>query len=889
MENNLPELNNLQNDNSLFIELLKNNNYDEIIQRGLKPSIDESESSIELIELLFSDEDYTYYLNRDGYVFDNETKNKISNIILNKYLDDENIARNFTMGYFISQQELTELIKQNRDIFEQYISKYGKACQYRFFDNDEFIKIILENSRGDLIQHIDNYSIDNLKLLVAKIDEGIEINYYEGNDRLLFKLFENKELFTSYEFCKLLDLFLDESCYKRVRNDVNNVDTFIGENLEFLLNSVSESGVVPKILRTSNIFREYCVKNNRIDIASKCIMSKNVFENKELLSTYSKELGITEEELSQRGKWLENYHNKNINIYNTVLASSLNKELLGLNIVHFERIINDVEFQMKISNLNDKELKIFVKIINNYDYKDYDISQMISSIIKNLKDYKELVNSLDIENITTDDIKQLVGVLQLSKNPFGINDISLLKNYYQKKTETFKNEFGKSNITESKDMLFKVLFNIDLNEAEYIDYKYNHNNQNEEMLESLKDSNLPKEIYDYLVIINKIIKTKDKQELLNIYNQFSINGIYNKEIPLETFLKSVYTRLYSDTLYKVDERYETFGPKEGIEKDIPYGDKNIKMYIPRENFRMLVHCIGYCSLDSEITDSNYRKDWMDRPLLQDHFVACSYISEKGLHSIISSEKVILGFDHLEGASILGMGNCDIDSIGRYANAYDGPRTMQEGNLSRARFYTPDDMLKTINERYNEIVIERKESNNGEYPIKRKPDYIVMMAESLEQTNFSSLEYIYKTYLPFISSEDIKEISYLKGDRNIKRFLSKYKEYISQIAIQNNIDLDTLLNKYTKMIMNSKYYENCLKASSEFDVPLVVIDKKYYFDRILYQSGIYTLEQINLITDAYNKGNDVFRKKIFNCLAKKEDVMSLINPKPQEQRNFVIQV
>ena len=30
-----------------------------------------------------------------------------------------------------------------------------------------------------------------------------------------------------------------------------------------------------------------------------------------------------------------------------------------------------------------------------------------------------------------------------------------------------------------------------------------------------------------------------------------------------------------------------------------------------------------------------------------------------------------------------MGNTDIDSIGRYANAYDGSRELQEGNGSRA--------------------------------------------------------------------------------------------------------------------------------------------------------------------------------------------------------------
>ena len=39
-------------------------------------------------------------------------------------------------------------------------------------------------------------------------------------------------------------------------------------------------------------------------------------------------------------------------------------------------------------------------------------------------------------------------------------------------------------------------------------------------------------------------------------------------------------------------------------------------------------------------------------------------------------------------------------------------------------------------------------------------------------------------------------------------------------------------------MKAKYFEDCLKASSEFDIPLVVIDKTYYFNKMLANSVIY---------------------------------------------------
>ena len=52
---------------------------------------------------------------------------------------------------------------------------------------------------------------------------------------------------------------------------------------------------------------------------------------------------------------------------------------------------------------------------------------------------------------------------------------------------------------------------------------------------------------------------------------------------------------------------------------------------------------------------------------------------------------------------------------------DSSRELQEGNGSRARYFVPSEILKTINDGYNEIVLERRntdKSRNKEF--KRKP-------------------------------------------------------------------------------------------------------------------------------------------------------------------------
>ena len=357
-------------------------------------------------------------------------------------------------------------------------------------------------------------------------------------------------------------------------------------------------------------------------------------------------------------------------------------------------------------------------------------------------------------------------------------------------------------------------------------------------------------------------------------------------MPLEPYLRGKYTELYSKSLYRIDERNSVYGPKDSISNEINYNGKNIQVCIPRENFNFFVHCVGSCSLSSDVTDANYRNDWLDRPQLQDHFVACSYINERGIYSIRSQGSIIFGFDTLENGSIMGMGNTDIDSIGRYANAYDGSRELQEGNGSRARFFVPSEILKTINDGYNEIVVERRNTDKSRSEeFKRKPDYIIMMAESMEQDNFNYLNNLYQNQLSFLSEEDKKTIQQIGNSRKLKEYLSKYKDVISQMADIQGIPLNDMANMYVNLIMKAKYFEDCLKASSEFDVPLVVVDKTYYFNKMLSETASYDNETMNSISQFYSQSDESTKRKMFNMVATGNDVASVLEKK--EKASFTI--
>ena len=877
----LSELKNIDsiNTNTLIYAIAKSERYELLNGANIRLNINDNATLEKLTDFLLSDDIILYYMHESGFSFSKEELNAMFNIVIKKY--QYSYKFNFFLeNFFSNKDEINDFIKEHQQFFENYINEKNQSVSYALKDCDSFVELILKGNHTELVGNLENYSISNLKLLVHFLKQNNDLPYYVGNDRFAQHLFEVKSSLNLSEFSILIDILKEKSVYSRKERDskLTSFSILVNENLDYLIELVSQTKSMPKCLVESTTFRDECIKRNRIDLAVKCILPADIMQNEALINAYCNELNIESKDFYERSKWLLEYHEKNNNVFNTFLATSLKTNIFSLNKEHFERFINDVEVQMSVAKLNDKELIVLSRILNIYSYKEYDIALMIVNVINNMGNYQELVNSLDIENISEQDLRKLVGVLQLPNNQYQIININSLRNYDTLKKQYLVNN-NSNGLISSKDNLLKVLFNIDLKEAKYINYKYCYDNNDNSMLENLKNSELPQQIHNYLVLINRIVECDNQAELSDLYNNLNNAEVYGLEIPFEPYLRAQYTQLYSQSLYRIDERNQVYGPKDSISNEINYNGKNIQVCIPRANFNFFVHCVGSCSLASDVTDTNYRNDWLDRPQLQDHFVACSYINEKGIYSIRSQGSIIFGFDTLEGGSILGMGNTDIDSIGRYTNAYDGSRELQEGNGSRARYFVPSEILKTINNGYNEIVVERRntdKSRNEEF--KRKPDYIIMMADSMEQDNFNYLESLYQNQLSFISDEDKKEIQQIGNSRKLKEFLVKYKDIISQTASIQGISLNDMANTYVDLIMKAKYYEDCLKASSEFDIPLVIVDKTYYFNRILFESGLYDDETLNSISDFYSKADESKKKQMFNMVAKGVDVTQIMKPK-----------
>ena len=78
-------------------------------------------------------------------------------------------------------------------------------------------------------------------------------------------------------------------------------------------------------------------------------------------------------------------------------------------------------------------------------------------------------------------------------------------------------------------------------------------------------------------------------------------------------------------------------------------------------------------------------------------------------------------------------------------------------------------------------------------------------------------------MSFISETDKKQVFSSKSETEVKTVLNKY------------INDREKISNYTSLIMKSIKYEDSLKAASEFDIPLIIIDKEYYFRKAVNES------------------------------------------------------
>ena len=108
--------------------------------------------------------------------------------------------------------------------------------------------------------------------------------------------------------------------------------------------------------------------------------------------------------------------------------------------------------------------------------------------------------------------------------------------------------------------------------------------------------------------------------------------------------------------------------------------------------------------------------------------------------------------------------------------------------------------------------------------------------------------------------------------------------LSKIESKDNVKY--LTNYYTDNILKAKYYEQCLKATIDFNIPLVIIDRLHYFKRMLNESN-YEQEVRNEILKLYLESDESKQRDIFKAVSKNKQSDEILRKSPSELSQITI--
>ncbi len=364
-----------------------------------------------------------------------------------------------------------------------------------------------------------------------------------------------------------------------------------------------------------------------------------------------------------------------------------------------------------IINMNDIELTVFQKCIDNYmqNDKNGEWTVFANNFLKNIDSCKELINSID--NISEINIDNLTNII-LSGNRFDIrkdqvNDYPIIK--ARKCDELIKSD----DLKDKKTALLYKAFDFGIHTAKVILEKYGNE------IDMIEDTYLK----NYLESIEGVLNSTSSDVIENIYNKINTVNLRNR-LEIERRLKNDFAKKYNDGLFVVEDAIEQDMEKfeEIVENSIKYymGDderqvildkmKNCKIVNASMDFKMIVTSIAPFVYNSP---QNFKKDW-NRPAIGSQHFCTNYI-RNDMIGIAPIPHVMYGFSNMSQDSLVLSGPTDVWSSGIALES-----TASHDEI----YYTPDQQInRTIcrgDSTYNEM--DWKRIQNG---AKKQPDYIVV--------------------------------------------------------------------------------------------------------------------------------------------------------------------
>ena len=740
----------------LFDELLKRNRFDMLIYFDKFITNDFIDKYINEIMAALSDLNwFPYGLGINKY-------------FLNKVIENN---RNDLIHLFDSSLFTKEFVEEHiTDIIDEIKISVNLQRNYNLFT------VLFDKKRYDIISKFDGRffyedfigkDLDNVIAALEELPFNSQSNKYLFNETLKRKRFDLVMQFSpAFHTPEFMDKYAEEIigsarthwlpqyacsnelliyCLDHDKDDyIVNFDSslFIDELLSTyyakIVNCLKHNKDLFNHLEIENItnFLKLLEQNEEYDILIRLPFPGDILENIEKQTLYANLINISKEELVNRLKQL---YSKNDEILNTLLPYFLSDKFASLNSDEIEKFTIYRDLQTDLINVDEKFLTILTRILNILSSKDYDLCAPINSIIKNYDKYKEIIDTIDANTITDEEIKNLIYLMQRN-NIYNIKNINELSdaNFSKIQEQLFLEVAQKINdntidIETLREMLLEKKYGLSTEKAQFICERYYS------IPEALADNN---PTFNLIKSINNIVKTKDIEELKFYYiNSTRLIADFYSIIALESSIRKYFSNMYSSSLYSPkdsdllnenNDLYKSNKKVYDILTSATYNGHHPQFYIVKDDFRLQTHALG-AYRDFEVP-KNFEEAWL-RPKITYHGICTTYIANN-LIAPARPRHVVYGFQNYEDSALLCAGNYDLFSdqvIYNYAASIEKPYTI----------LPPDEMINRTRHTHNEIVIERR-NNVYDKSFKRLPDYIVYFVDDINnEENYSENNAIYK--------------------------------------------------------------------------------------------------------------------------------------------------
>ena len=758
-----------------------------------------------------------------------------SKILFNEYLKDDNfpILLQFNFSFFTEDfiqaniekiknyitDSIHESFRNSRILFSEYL-KEGKFDLLFQFSTSFFKEEFITNNLDNIFNSINDKVPYVLKLSPGFLQAVVDRNRNE----LLMQMDES--LFTM----------------EVIRKNYNYFSTLLKQDNNFLM-----------FFNRQEFFKLVALENNDKETIGCIPFVENILNKPNMIKTYSELLGITEKELLNKiGDLLK----INDEVLNTLCPFMLSPKMNCLSFKNIEKLSIYPDIQIKLSNLSQKELMVLNKILNYLDNdltESFDITTIIYYIINNWNSHKDLITTIDVNNLKQEELANLIFVLQRKNDFYNIktkedlepsNFAKLTDNVFREIDDKVLN--GQIDIEELRRATLEKKFSIDIDVATFIKNRYCSYMDvinNSKTLSSR--TKLLLQSIDYILAIDNI------EELSFIYlTSTRLLDTYYSFIDLEAQIRHEYAESYSKSLYKVKEEHlmkqTDFEDSNlyNVVSEVSYNNQKPQFYVLDGDFNLQIHVLGAYRHWSR--PNNFKEDW-ERPKIAYHGICTSYIGNNQIANARQSHPAY-GFSGYEAEALISIQNSDIFSdrlINQFASSIYQP----------CMFLPPKEMIDKTRHTHNEFVLERR-NGKGRDSFKRMPDYVVYFVDDINNSaNFDmqkntlfneTVQAAVDNGIPIVIVDRLK---YAKNEKK------KYEELLTKFENEPKPEdlVDILLIICNNMV-------GCAKYDSQPDMEY----HKYFNEEVLTTVLDKIIEiiirqpediKVSLITELYNYSNN----------------------------------